>query len=183
MPALEATCTLTTTMHHLSVQAMLLATAKVKIYISRLSSCEYHWLTETCLTEPRERQVSLASLPLPKVSKDEEQDAARRRAISEAGPRPNMTSLSKDDANGNAAAANGDTAVQQTKEKTECACGKNGEHFPKVVLDQTFDCTIENLYNLLYFSDFTKKFLVEQKNTGKSPSELLSKRNVAECIE
>lgn len=133
-----------------------------------------------CLIDARERQVSLASLPLPQPAKDEDQNAARRRAISEVGPRRNVASISKDGANGNA--SNGDNTVkqqtQQTREKTECACGKNGEHFPKVVLDQTFDCTIENLYNLLYFSDFTRKFLVEQKNTGEFSWNFCEKKNM-----
>ncbi|KAI9496423.1 hypothetical protein BDB00DRAFT_808837 [Zychaea mexicana] len=149
------------------------------------SSYTYGSDDESSISEPedeaQDRQGSLASLPLPETNKDEE--AARRRAISEAGPRPNVKSLATQqqqqsplpgsndtqDSNNtnNNANGNGNNANKpvQKQEKTECNCLKCGEHYPKVVQDQTFNCTIETMYNLLYNSDFIKKFLTDQKCT------------------
>ncbi|KAI8137822.1 hypothetical protein BJV82DRAFT_566007 [Fennellomyces sp. T-0311] len=120
---------------------------------------------ESSASEPedeaaQDRQGSLASLPLPETNKDEE--AARRRAISEAGPRPNVKSLGEQPPLPNA--DNTKKPPVQKQDKTECNCLKAGDHYPKVVLDQTFNCTIETLYNLLFEGDFLKKFLIEQKN-------------------
>jgi hypothetical protein len=56
----------------------------------------------------------------------------------------------------------------QAKEKTECDCSKTDQHFPTVVMDNTYDTTIETMYNLLYNSSFMNKFLCEvEKSTGK----------------
>ncbi|KAI9310764.1 hypothetical protein BX666DRAFT_1151055 [Dichotomocladium elegans] len=60
---------------------------------------------------------------------------------------------------------NKDTITTQIHEKTECECLKNGTHFPNVVLDQTYRCTMDALYNLLYHGDFIEKFLAVEKNT------------------
>lgn len=133
-----------------------------------------------------DRQASLASLPLPKhlSSADE---AARRRAVSEAGPRPNMqeyikksTESTAGNTNENSAtvldastiATNANNAIEkkdiQIKEKTECDCSKNEQHFPTVVMDNKYDTTIETMYNLLFNSTFMNKFLCEvEKSTGK----------------
>ena len=133
-----------------------------------------------------DRQASLASLPLPKhlSSADE---AARRRAVSEAGPRPNMqeyvkksTELRTANANENsttildasAVTNNANNAIEkkdtQIREKTECDCGKNEQHFPTVVMDNKYDTTVEAMYNLLFNSTFMNKFLCEvEKSTGK----------------
>lgn len=133
-----------------------------------------------------DRQASLASLPLPKhlSSADE---AARRRAVSEAGPRPNMQEYIKKSTESTAAntnensttvldastiATNADNAIEkkdiQIKEKTECDCSKNEQHFPTVVMDNKYDTTIETMYNLLFNSTFMNKFLCEvEKSTGK----------------
>ncbi|GAN10517.1 hypothetical protein MAM1_0364c10058 [Mucor ambiguus] len=135
-----------------------------------------------------DRQASLASLPLPKhlSSADE---AARRRAVSEAGPRPNMQEYLKkssestatlaqvasvaNNANENSTtvtdASNIITSTEnasekrdvQAKEHTECECSKTDQHFPTVVMDKKYDTTIETMYNLLYNSTFMNKFLCE----------------------
>jgi hypothetical protein len=113
-------------------------------------------------------------LPLPKhlSSADE---AARRRAVSEAGPRPNMQEyLKKKKSTEPIAPTNQQDVVApapnseaQIKEKTECECSKNDQHFPTVVMDKTYDTTIETMYNLLYNSSFMNKFLCEvEKSTG-----------------
>ena len=110
----------------------------------------------------QDRQASLASLPLPETNKDEE--AARRRAISEAGPRPTIKPTNEQPPP--LPSTDNSAKPVQKQDKTECNCIKAGEHYPKVVLDQTFNCSIETLYNLLYEGDFLKKFLLDQKNTG-----------------
>ncbi|KAK4522070.1 uncharacterized protein ATC70_004609 [Mucor velutinosus] len=140
-----------------------------------------------------DRQASLASLPLPKhlSSADE---AARRRAVSEAGPRPNMQEYIKksaestatlaqaastaSNANGNSATVTDASTITastenasekkdvQIKEYTECECSQTDQHFPTVVMDKKYDTTIEAMYNLLYNSTFMNKFLCEvEKST------------------
>ena len=49
--------------------------------------------------------------------------------------------------------------------KTQCACD---EHYTKTVLETTFPCTLQTLYDLLYEGSFMKSFLQDQKNTGMS---------------
>lgn len=57
----------------------------------------------------------------------------------------------------------------QVKEKTECDCSKNDQHFPTVVMDNTYNTTIETMYNILYDSSFMNKFLSEvEKSTGNA---------------
>ncbi|KAI9307573.1 hypothetical protein BJ944DRAFT_261691 [Cunninghamella echinulata] len=162
-----------------------------------------------------ERQSSLASLPIPKQQSHEENEAARRRAISEAGPRPSTESLTlmqnasevplpnqnhfnqistphthphphdnnnsnshdktainnqsdvKSDSNGLPSISKQSQTSHQSKPTTDCQCVKNAEdHYPNVVMDQTYHCSMETLYNLLYQSDFVKKFLIDiEKNT------------------
>ncbi|CAO3648530.1 unnamed protein product [Cunninghamella echinulata] len=160
-----------------------------------------------------ERQSSLASLPIPKQHSHEENEAARRRAISEAGPRPSTESLTlmqnasevplpnhshinqisthhshphdnssnntydktainnqsdiKNESNGLPSISKQSQTSHQSKPTTDCQCVKNAEdHYPNVVMDQTYHCSMETLYNLLYQSDFVKKFLIDiEKNT------------------
>ncbi|KAI9312932.1 GRAM domain-containing protein [Dichotomocladium elegans] len=122
-----------------------------------------------------DRQSSLPVLPIKEQVNNKGTDsetASRRRAISEAGPPPSYSPLVAQEKSTNlpvetkpTAETNGTSTVQQTHEKTECGCLKNGEHFNKVVFDQKFPCSIETLYNLLYQSNFVKKFLLDQKNT------------------
>lgn len=53
--------------------------------------------------------------------------------------------------------------------ETECECSKNDQHFPTVVMDKTYDTTIETLYHLLYNSNFMHQFLSEvEKSTEVS---------------
>ncbi|KAL0140368.1 hypothetical protein V8B55DRAFT_1506626 [Mucor lusitanicus] len=136
-----------------------------------------------------DRQASLASLPLPKHL-----SAARRRAVSEAGPRPNMqeylkkstestATLAQVGSTANSAHENSTTVTDastiaastenasenknvQIKEQTECECSKTDQHFPTVVMDKQYDTTIETMYNLLFNSTFMNKFLCEvEKST------------------
>lgn len=132
----------------------------------------------------KDRQSSLASLPLPKHMSSAE-DAARRRAVSEAGPRPNVQEYIKKSESATTGSStvnasttnisnvtnsveNADTPSSQLqiKEKTDCECHKNASHFPTVVMDNKYDTTIETMYNLLYNSSFMNKFLCDiEKST------------------
>ncbi|CAO3637343.1 unnamed protein product [Cunninghamella blakesleeana] len=173
-----------------------------------------------------ERQSSLASLPIPKQKNNDESEAARRRAVSEAGPRPSTESLTlmqnasevplpnhdhlhkinshqsdktimnhqydlKNESNGlptssspplkpsssttttitNATPSSGMNVSQQgqgqSSTTTECECtNKSDDHYSNVVMDQTYPCSMETLYNLLFQSDFVKKFLTDiERNT------------------
>ncbi|KAI8069065.1 GRAM domain-containing protein [Gilbertella persicaria] len=104
-------------------------------------------------TPNKDRQGSLASLPLPKHASAEE--VARRRAISEVGQRPmNMQDETKEA-----------TEANQLMEKTECDCSKNNQHFPTTVMDNTYDTTIDTMYNLLYNSSFMHTFLTESEKS------------------
>ncbi|KAI9244829.1 hypothetical protein BDA99DRAFT_543875 [Phascolomyces articulosus] len=149
--------------------------------ISDDSSYTYESDDESSVSEPeddstQDRQGSLASLPLPETNKDE--DAARRRAISEAGSRPNVKTIATQQQSSPPPPLPGSTKNNtvtdnqtngnkpiQKQEKTACSCLNTGDHYPKVVYDQTLNCTIETIYNLLYNSDFVKKFLTDQKCT------------------
>ncbi|GAA5801108.1 hypothetical protein HPULCUR_006550 [Helicostylum pulchrum] len=134
----------------------------------------------------QDRQSSLASLPLPKhlSSADE---AARRRAVSEAGPRPNMQEYIKNKTDVPASTEVNPpsplppTTTAQLKTKTDCDCGINDQHFPITVMDNKYDTSIETMYNLLYNSSFMNRFLSEvekstevtigewEKNNGSIP--------------
>lgn len=133
----------------------------------------------------QDRQSSLASLPLPKhlSSADE---AARRRAVSEAGARPNIQEYIKKSESATTTATIANTSTngsaentknaaqpqQQIKEKTTCECSKDALHFPTVVMDNKYDTTIETMYKLLFDSPFMHKFLTEvEKSTGKGEKE------------
>ncbi|KAF7727652.1 hypothetical protein EC973_007310 [Apophysomyces ossiformis] len=129
-------------------------------------------IIEEHLQQPR--QSSLGSLPFLRQVKNEV-DTARRRAVSEAGARPDTQALlmNKDksgDKTGDSATSLGSKAnAGQIHEKTECECSKNGEHLPNVVMDQTYPGSVESIFNLLYNSSFYKKFLVDvEKSTDVS---------------
>jgi hypothetical protein len=97
-------------------------------------------------------------------------EAARRRAISESGTRPSLrefTSVSEPQL---------PTTVKY--EKTECECSDN--HFPTVVMDKTYDTTLETMYRLLYNSNFMTKFLTDvEMSTGKQQyKQIKEKREV-----
>ncbi|KAG0170311.1 hypothetical protein DFQ28_002257 [Apophysomyces sp. BC1034] len=118
------------------------------------------------------RQSSLASLPFLKQVKSNEAEAARRRAVSEAGARPDTRLLlsnrskSRNKSGDKILPLSDKTNTAQVHEKTECECSKNGDHLPNVAMDQTYCGTVEKIFNLMYNSAFSKKFLLEvQKNT------------------
>lgn len=109
--------------------------------------------------------------------------------MSDLPSRPNpkdLLKLSKADANGEKLVSSAeDSGVDKSNGAapckvikhvpTECSCGKNGEHYPSVALDEIYTGTLETINNLLYNSGFTKKFLLEkEKCTGKS--------NIYNCV-
>lgn len=125
----------------------------------------------------RARKVSLASLPTTKGTKIMDA-AARRRAISEV-PKPSFQTENKP-TNENTTQklsppiaddvldARPDKPVEkpQLHETTECDC--SNEHYATTVMDQVYSGTLESMYNLLYHSEFMRKFLLEnQKSAGK----------------
>lgn len=49
---------------------------------------------------------------------------------------------------------------------TQCACGRNGEHYPEVALDVVLPGTPDRIHNLIFASGFIKDFMVvDQKLT------------------
>ncbi|KAI8388886.1 uncharacterized protein BYT42DRAFT_544103 [Radiomyces spectabilis] len=119
-------------------------------------------------TATHERQPSLTSLPLPEHGKTASAEALRRRAQSEA-VRPNAAVLEHATKTAAPPPTPAKTAqdpakpIEQVHEKTECGCSKNGGHFPNQVMDETYQGSLEIMYNLLYNSDFTHKFLTEDE--------------------
>lgn len=112
-------------------------------------------LINTCNFE--ERQISLASLPVTAHSRSSRSEALRRRAVSEAGPRPALN---------NYTIQHKRRRYEQQRERTECDCSKNDQHFPKVVMDTIYSTDIETIYNLLYNSNFMQHFLSDiEKST------------------
>lgn len=118
-------------------------------------------------------QTSLPSLPLHKNIIDE--NAARRRAMSEAG-QDTLQDYIKSETIPNydetvsksLASLNSSLDIDQLKEKTQCECNKNDQHFPTVVMDTVYNASIETMYCLLFNSSFMEKFLTEvEKSTGK----------------
>ncbi|ORZ16415.1 hypothetical protein BCR42DRAFT_491458 [Absidia repens] len=139
-------------------------------------------------------QSSQSSLPIP-THTNEEVDAARRRAMSEAGPRPTadaivqhsadeplpISTLPKSVTTKESAPLSAPSTVvpdslpqqqhqQQQKQKhdqTQCNCTETADdHYPNVVMDQVYHCSMETLYNLLCHSGFVKKYLTEvQRST------------------
>lgn len=52
--------------------------------------------------------------------------------------------------------------------KTECACGRDGKHYSETAMDAVFQSTPEKTYNLMFNSEWYKKFLSEnQKLRGE----------------
>jgi hypothetical protein len=109
----------------------------------------------------------LASLPAKNTSTTSA--AARRRAASEL-PRP-KAGLTDDKQNTPANDAKPESTEAtaektQVNEKTECACGTNGGHYPTTVMDQVYNGTVEKVFKLFYEGDFMKNFLIDnQKST------------------
>ena len=67
-------------------------------------------------------------------------------------------------------APNGAGKKSQMKSKrTQCDCGKNGQHYPEVAMEAVFPGTPEKIYNLMFTSGFMKDFMREnQKLLGAS---------------
>src|SRR5205823_1226122 len=50
---------------------------------------------------------------------------------------------------------------------TQCACLKKGQHYDNVSLDTKFIGSVEKIFNLLFTSEFLKRYLTEEeKCTG-----------------
>lgn len=111
---------------------------------------------------------SLASLPTPKHVVDD--SAARRRAISESGSRPNELPDYDEAVSKSLASLNSSADTEnQSREKTQCECSRNDQHFPTTVMDNIYNTSIETMYGLLFNSSFMAKFLGEvEKSTGKN---------------
>ncbi|KAJ2956728.1 hypothetical protein NQZ79_g7466 [Umbelopsis isabellina] len=86
-----------------------------------------------------------------------EEELARRRALSDVGPRPNMIAV----AAANKATPSLSVPPMTVLPKTECQCAHSGGHghYPNVALDATFPGSIAALYNLLFNSSFIADFL------------------------
>lgn len=94
-----------------------------------------------------------------------EEELARRRALSDVGPRPNMVAV----AAANKAAPSLSVPPMPVLPKTECQCAQAGGHghYPNVALNATFPGSIEALYNLLFNSSFIADFLKDgEKSQG-----------------
>jgi hypothetical protein len=90
-----------------------------------------------------------------------EEELARRRAISDVGPRPNVMAA--------ATPTKSPLPVLPMLPKTECHCVHSSSHYPNVALDSVFPGSIESLYNLLFNSSFISNFLIEgEKSQGTS---------------
>lgn len=70
---------------------------------------------------------------------------------------------------------NGRTSVEHSgvkkaqRKATQCACGKDGRHYPEVAMEATFPGSPEMIHNLMFASGFIKEFLsVNQKLLGTS---------------
>lgn len=56
-----------------------------------------------------------------------------------------------------------------TKKVTQCACGKEGEHFPETALETVLPGTPDRIHNLIFASGFIKDFMtINQKLLGTS---------------
>ncbi|ORX48024.1 hypothetical protein DM01DRAFT_1338860 [Hesseltinella vesiculosa] len=124
----------------------------------------------------QERQNSLASLPVPKHIQtynveDEENDLThRRRAVSEAGPRPSTEAIRSPTTPSppppppvSPLPVSSTTATAVPSAPTQCQCDT---HHPHIVMDQTYSCSLETLYQLLYHTDFVKKYLVDVEKSS-----------------
>jgi len=77
-------------------------------------------------------------------------------------------------ANGAGGAPGGAPAEKKPKRRaTQCACGREGKHYPEIAMEATFPGSPEMIHNLMFASGFMKDFLaVNQKLTGQSISTL-----------
>ena len=67
-----------------------------------------------------------------------------------------------------AVAVNGKAKAKAVNKVTQCACGKNGEHYSETAMETVFPGTPEKIYNLMFTSGFIKEFMRDgQKLIGK----------------
>ena len=60
--------------------------------------------------------------------------------------------------------------VPAMKKATQCACGRDGKHYPEIAMEIVIPGTPEKINNLMFASGFMKEFMSEnQKLLGKLP--------------
>ena len=75
-------------------------------------------------------------------------------------------SMDEPEANGSVM-VNGKTKPARVNKVTQCACGKAGQHYSEVAMDNILPGTPEKIYNLIFSSGFIKDFMRnDQKLTG-----------------
>ncbi|CAO3600734.1 unnamed protein product [Absidia cylindrospora] len=137
-------------------------------------------------TETEEDSLASPPIPLPSALPKNiaKNDSLRRRAFSEGARRmlddTNAKATTKpvaplpngiDDSNKLSETTQLTTDAQlkspsqQVNEKTNCVCGALGEHYPNVVMDQTYTGSLEAFNNLLFMSDFMKRFLTDDEKS------------------
>ncbi|KAF9203176.1 hypothetical protein BGZ49_006692 [Haplosporangium sp. Z 27] len=60
---------------------------------------------------------------------------------------------------------------------TTCKCSKDGRHYPTTFLNETYPGTVENMWKLLFESDFNKAFLTSEVMKGADVQEEPWKKN------
>ncbi|ORZ15981.1 hypothetical protein BCR42DRAFT_353038 [Absidia repens] len=137
-------------------------------------------------TETEEDSLASPPIPLPSALPKNiaKNDSLRRRAFSEGAKRMLDDANAKDTPRPATPLSNGiddsskpsetvqpssdaqlKAPSQQVNEKTNCVCGKLGEHYPNVVMDQTYSGSLEAFNNLLFTSDFMKRFLTDDEKS------------------
>ncbi|KAG0170655.1 hypothetical protein DFQ29_009165 [Apophysomyces sp. BC1021] len=106
-----------------------------------------------------ERQRSAVSLTIPKRSPSEGTEPDQQQSSSDV----ELHSRTKFIANQE---LHEPETEGQLQKQTDCQCSKNGGHFPHTVMDQTYDGTIQKVYNLLYNSGFLGQFLATVQKTS-----------------
>ncbi|CAJ0758686.1 19771_t:CDS:2 [Entrophospora sp. SA101] len=70
---------------------------------------------------------------------------------------------------------NNDNEINNCENKTDCECLKNNRHYEHIVLDTEFPGTIEEIYNLLFTSNFFSDFITNHENNDDT--------NIGEWVE
>ncbi|RUP24472.1 hypothetical protein BC936DRAFT_138922 [Jimgerdemannia flammicorona] len=99
--------------------------------------------------------------------------AARHRAHSSSDPDEKSVSVQDNQGNQQRSRTNGKKANVEVTEKlpahhdpTLCDCLVAGIHYENVCLDAKYPGTVETIYNLLFTSNFVKKFLMDVEKAG-----------------
>lgn len=127
---------------------------------------------DTAKMDSAARRRAMSEAPRPNFQSNEEEKSSKAAATANGTVAANGKSTKSSDPAANAASATNTTkegdAKPQVHDKTDCECSTNNEHYPNVVMDQVYNSTLEKIYNIIFDSEFMKKFLVDnQKSTGK----------------